>query len=123
MPECKAPDEIEITLEMARAGAREIERFDNRFESAEDAATRVFVAMLSVRVGVLNKRERASIGLQRSSLVLAMTDEPLEGDVTGYVELVRGVLVTVGKYPDRRIRDTSSGTDRVEYQQPAGLKE
>jgi hypothetical protein len=40
-----AADEIEITPEMIRAGARELLRFDPRYESGEDAVERIYAAM------------------------------------------------------------------------------
>jgi hypothetical protein len=45
-----------------------------------------------------------------------MSDDPGRDDVDYHVALVRGVLVPVGSYPDRRIRDILSETDRVESQ-------
>ena len=39
----------EITPEMIEAGAREVTLYDHDFETAEDAAVRIFVAMLSSR--------------------------------------------------------------------------
>ena len=41
--------EIEITPAMIRAGAREVARFNSDFHSEEDAAVRVYKAMLGAR--------------------------------------------------------------------------
>jgi hypothetical protein len=42
-------DEIEITPEMVKAGAREVLLYDSRFEGPEDLAIRVFEVMTEAR--------------------------------------------------------------------------
>lgn len=57
--EKSSADEIEITPEMVEVGAHEIARFDNRFEGEEDAARRVYVAMVRARDESYKKRARS----------------------------------------------------------------
>lgn len=48
--------EIEVTPEMIEAGAVAFCSFDSRFELEEDAAVRVYEAMESVRLGLIQRQ-------------------------------------------------------------------
>lgn len=40
-----SPDEVEVTPEMIKAGALELSRFNSNYQSLEDGAERIFLAM------------------------------------------------------------------------------
>jgi hypothetical protein len=55
-PEAGAP-EIEITAEMVQAGALALSSYDDTFETAEEAAVRIFRAMNSLAISALAEPE------------------------------------------------------------------
>jgi len=51
-----APDEIEVTPEMAEVGAAELARYTTVFDTLEDGAERIFRAMVHVAPSTLKER-------------------------------------------------------------------
>lgn len=49
MSENEKISEIKITPKMLEAGARAVREYDNRFESADEAAERIFTAMVAAK--------------------------------------------------------------------------